>query len=117
MAASLLRLRDAPSGDDIGRQLILKIGDAILQRELVLLQALHLKLESGSLAFKRGNPRVKLAVLAAQPLKLGRQYRAFFSIQIECHHRPGTIRIAPTCGTLCEEMVAPQGFFEQLWTG
>ena len=52
------------SGDDVGKQLVLDLGDAVFEDELLLFQPLDEKLVSRRVAFKGHDFAIELAVLA-----------------------------------------------------
>ena len=54
------------SGDDIGKQLVFDLRNAVLEDELFLFQSLYKELVSQRIIFKRHNLAVELSVLGPQ---------------------------------------------------
>src|SRR3954454_34637 len=72
------------SGDDVGRQLVLKVGDPILQGELALLEALDLQLIAGRHLLQGVDRPVEVAVLLLEPRQLRLQLGPF-RVRIQSH--------------------------------
>src|SRR5215210_1527879 len=76
------------SGDDVGGELVLEVGDAVLEDELALLQSLDLELVAGDHPQQRLDGAVEVAVLFLQAGELGLELNDFLIAQLRRH--PGS---------------------------
>jgi hypothetical protein len=77
-------------GNNIGQKLVLDGGDAVLERQFTLLEALDMQLISRRSIFLRRNLGIEIAVLGPQPCQFFTELALFRSL-----HRPSERREQP----------------------